>query len=326
MRWFRGLFSSVLLALTALPAASQSDFPNRHITFVVPFAAGGPTDIIGRVVAEHMSRTLGRQIIVENAVGAAGILGSIRVAKAAPDGYTLLIGPMGTMSFTPLLYPKASFNGLTDLEPIGIAASAPMILVANKKLPPGDLTAFAEYVKANGPKLATGNAGFGSASHLACLVLNNRIGAQATVVPYRGTAPALQDLVAGQIQYMCDQTTSLLEQVRADAVKPLAVLAPTRSLVMPQVPTAKEAGMDGVDMVIWNALFAPKGTPPEIIEKLNAALVKAITDPAPRERILQLGAEPPAEDQRSPQALRDIHIADVEKWGSVVRSANIKAE
>ncbi|CAN7674209.1 Bug family tripartite tricarboxylate transporter substrate binding protein [Bosea sp. LjRoot237] len=324
--WKAALSAAALLALGGLAVHAQQNYPNRYITMVVPFAAGGPTDIVGRIVAEHMSRTLGQQVVIENTAGAAGTTGAARVAKAAPDGHTILVGPMSTMSFSPALYPKLTFNPLTDFEPIGIAASAPIMLVSNNAVPATNLTEFAGYMKTNPAKLTNGNAGVGSTSHLACLLLNNRVGASVTLVPYRGTGPALQDVVSGQVGYLCDQVTSLMSQVKANAVRPLAVLAPTRSPVLPDVPTATEAGMSGIDMVVWNALFAPKGTPPEIIEKLNGALVKAITDPASREKFLQLGAEPPPESLRSPQALHQVHAADVTKWGEVIRSAKVTIE
>lgn len=325
-RWKIALSSAAFIALGSIQVLAQQSFPSRYITMIVPFAAGGPTDIVGRIVAEHMSRTLGQQVVVENVAGAAGTTGAARVAKAAPDGHTILVGPMSTMSFTPALYPKLAFNPLTDFEPVGIAASAPIMLVTNNAVPVTKLSEFTDYMKANTAKLTNGNAGVGSTSHLACLLLNNRVGASVTLVPYRGTGPALQDVVSGQVSYLCDQVTSLMAQVKANAVRPLAVLAPTRSPVLPDVPTAAEAGMSGIDMVVWNALFAPKGTPPEVVEKLNAALLKAITDPASREKFLQLGAEPPPENQRSPQALRQVHSADVTKWGEVIRSANITIE
>jgi tripartite-type tricarboxylate transporter receptor subunit TctC len=325
-KWKTALSAAAILTLGSIQALAQQNFPSRYITMIVPFAAGGPTDIVGRIVAEHMSRTLGQQMVIENVAGVAGTLGAGRVAKAEPDGHTILVGPMSTMSFSQALYPKLAFNPLTDFEPIGIAASAPIMLVTNNSIPVTKLPEFAEYMKANPGKLTNGNAGIGSTSHLACLLLNNRVGASIALVPYRGTGPALQDVVSGQVSYICDQVTSLMSQVQAKTVKPLAVLAPTRSPVLSDVPTASEVGMSGIDMVVWNALFAPKGTPPEIIEKLNAALIKAITDPASREKFLQLGAEPPPENQRSPQALRQILAADVANWGDVIRGANIMVE
>ena len=325
-RWKIAVSAAALLTLGSIQALAQQSFPSRYITMIVPFAAGGPTDIVGRIVAEHMSRTLGQQVVIENVAGAAGTIGAGRVAKAVPDGHTILVGPMSTMSFSPALYPKLPFNPLTDFEPIGIAASAPIMLVTNNAIPATKLSEFTDYMKANPAKLTNGNAGVGSTSHLACLLLNNRVGASVTLVPYRGTGPALQDVVSGQVAYLCDQVTSLMSQVKAKTVRPIAVLAPTRSTVLPDVPTASEAGMSGIDMVVWNALFAPKGTPPDIVEKLNSALLKAITDSASREKFLQLGAEPPPESQRSPQALRQIHAGDVAKWGEVIRSANVTVE
>lgn len=317
--------AAALAAGVATPAAAQT-FPSRPVTMVVPFAAGGPTDIVARLVAERMSQTLGQQVVVENVAGAAGTTGAARVARADPDGHTLIMGPMSTMSFSPALYPNLAFNPLTDFEPVGIAASAPILLVSAKNLPATSLAQFAAHLKANAASVNNGNAGVGSTSHLACTLLNQRIGASPTLVPYRGTGPALQDLVAGNVGYMCDQVTSLMGQVQANAVTPLAVLAPTRSPVLPNVPTAKEAGMEGVDMVVWNAVFVPKGTPAPVIAALNAALRKAIDDPSAKARFLQLGAEAPPEDQRSPEALRAIHAADVKKWGDVIREANIRVQ
>jgi tripartite-type tricarboxylate transporter receptor subunit TctC len=324
-KWKTARAAVALLLFGSVPALTQG-YPSRVITMVVPFAAGGPTDIVGRIVAEHMSRTLGQAVVIENVAGAAGTTGAARVAKSAADGYTIMVGPMSTMSFTPALYPKLAFNPLSDFEPIGVAASAPIMLVVSNTIPAPKLSDFTAYMKENAGKLTNGNAGVGSTSHLACLLMNNRVGATITMVPYRGTGPALQDVVGGQIGYLCDQVTSLMSQVKAGAVRPLAVLAPVRSPVLPDVPTASEAGMSGIDMVVWNALFAPKGTPPEVIAKLNDALGKAIADPNSREKFLQLGAEPPAETQRSPEALRQLHAADVAKWGEVIRAANITLE
>lgn len=317
--------AAVLAATAAIPATAQT-FPSRPITMVVPFAAGGPTDIVARLVAERMSATLGQQVVVENVAGAAGTTGAARVARAEADGHTILMGPMSTMSFSPALYPNLAFNPLTDFEPVGIAASAPIMLVAAKKLPGTTLAEFSAHLKANAATVNNGNAGVGSTSHLACALLNQRLGVSPTLVPYRGTGPAIQDLVAGNVGYICDQVTSLMSQVQGGTITPLAVLAPTRSPVLPNVPTAKEAGMEGVDMVVWNAVFAPKGTPAPVIAALNAALRKAIDDPTAKARFLQLGAEAPVEAQRTPEALRAVHAADVKKWGDVIREANIRIQ
>ncbi|MGQ3354839.1 MAG: tripartite tricarboxylate transporter substrate-binding protein [Phreatobacter sp.] len=322
----RRLALAALCATVAVAPAAAQTFPSRPITMVVPFAPGGPTDIVARLVAERMSATLGQQVVVENVAGAAGTTGAARVSRAEPDGHTILMGPMSTMSFSPALYPNLAFNPLTDFEPVGIAASAPIMLVSAKKLPTTTLAEFSAHMKANAATVNNGNAGVGSTSHLACTLLNQKLGVSPTLVPYRGTGPAIQDLVAGNVGYICDQVTSLMSQVQGGTITPLAVLAPTRSPVLPNVPTATEAGMSGVDMVVWNAVFAPKGTPAPIVAALNAALRKAIDDPTARERFLQLGAEAPVEAQRTPEALRAVHTADVKKWGDVIREANIRIQ
>lgn len=317
--------AALLASVAAAPVVAQT-YPSRPVTMVVPFAPGGPTDIVARLVAERMSQTLGQQVVVENVAGAAGTTGAARVARADPDGHTILMGPMSTMSFSPALYPNLAFNPLTDFEPVGIAASAPMMLVAAKKLPVTTLPEFSAHLKANAATVNNGNAGVGSTSHLACTLLNQRLGVTPTLVPYRGTGPAIQDLVAGNVGYICDQVTSLMGQVQGGTITPLAMLAPTRSPVLPNVPTATEAGMAGIDMVAWNAVFAPKGTPAPVVAALNAALRKAIDDPTARERFLQLGAEAPAEAQRTPEALRAVHAADVKRWGDVIRAADIRIQ
>ena len=322
----RRLALAALCATVAVAPAAAQTFPSRPITMVVPFAPGGPTDIVARLVAERMSATLGQQVVVENVAGAAGTTGAARVSRAEPDGHTILMGPMSTMSFSPALYPNLAFNPLTDFEPVGIAASAPIMVVSAKKLPATTLAEFSAHLKANAATVNNGNAGVGSTSHLACTLLNQKLGVSPTLVPYRGTGPAIQDLVAGNVGYICDQVTSLMSQVQGGTITPLAVLAPTRSPVLPNVPTATEAGMSGVDMVVWNAVFAPKGTPAPIVAALNAALRKAIDDPTARERFLQLGAEAPVEAQRTPEALRAVHAADVKKWGDVIREANIRIQ
>jgi tripartite-type tricarboxylate transporter receptor subunit TctC len=228
------------------------------------------------------------------------------------------------MSFSPSLYPNLPLSLTTSFEPVGIIASAPIVLVAGKQVPGDTVKDFAAHISANADKSANGHAGVGSSSHLACTLLNTRLGLKPSVVPYRGTGPALNDIVSGQIHYMCDQTTSVMAQVQGGAVKALAVLAPQRSPVLPNVPTMTEAGYPGTDMVIWNAMFAPKGTPPEIIKQLNAAIIKGNEDAGAKTRFTDLGAEAPPADQRSSEALARIWAADVEKWGKVIRDADIK--
>jgi tripartite-type tricarboxylate transporter receptor subunit TctC len=323
----RYLFNAAALAVSVLAFAGESraqSYPSRPITVIVPFAAGGPTDIVARVIGAQLSTSLGQPVVIENVTGAAGTTGTIRAARATADGYTLMVGGMSTMSFSPTLYPNLAANFMTSFEPIGIIASAPIVLVAGKQVPGDTVKDFAAHIGANADKSANGHAGVGSSSHLACTLLNTRLGLKPSVVPYRGTGPALSDVVSGQIQYMCDQTTSVMAQVQGGAVKALAVMAPQRSAVLPNVPTMTEAGFPGAEMVIWNALFAPKGTPPEIIKQLNAAIIKGNEDPAARTRFAELGAEAPPPDQRSPEALAKIWAADVEKWSKVIRDADIK--
>ncbi len=316
------LLACAAIALSIIPQAHAQPFPNKPITIIVPFGAGGPTDIVARVIAERLTATLGQRVIVENAAGAAGITGSARAARAAPDGYTLLLGPMSTMSFSPTIYPNAPVHTLKDFEPVGIVASAPIVVVGNKSIPGNTLKEFMASAKKK-PKLSNGNAGVGTTSHLACVMLNARFGVEPAIVPYKSSGAAVADMLTGTIDYVCDQSTSVMGQVNAGAIKPLAVLAPSPSPALPGVPTIAQAGYPGAEMVVWNALFAPKGTPREIITQLNAAIVKGIEDPTALERFKKLGAEPPPASDRSPQALAKIHAADVEKWGKVIRDAKI---
>jgi tripartite-type tricarboxylate transporter receptor subunit TctC len=314
--------AALILAPLAGGAHAQT-YPNRPITMVVPFAAGGPTDIVARVIGERLTSSLKQTVVVENVAGAAGTTGAGRVARAPADGYTLLMGPMSTMSFSLAYFPNLPFHPLRDFEPVGIVASAPIVLVARTQTPGSTLAAFAAHLRANAGKMANGNAGVGSTSHLACVLLNTQIGVSPTIVPYRGTAPAIQDMLSGQIDYLCDQVTSVMGQITAGTIKPLAVLAPTRSPVLPNVQTASEAGFRGVDMVVWNAIFAPKGTPREVVMALNGAIGRGVDEPAARERFQQLGAEAPPADQRSPEALARILAQDIDKWGAVIKNANI---
>jgi tripartite-type tricarboxylate transporter receptor subunit TctC len=319
----RGLLTC---AAVILPTLSQAQsFPDKPITIIVPFGAGGPTDIVARVIADRLSATLGQRAIVENAPGASGLTGSARAARSAPDGYTLLMGPMSTMSFSPTFYPKAPVHTLKDFEPIGIVASAPIVIVASKDIAGDSLKDFIASAKKKA-KLSNGNAGVGTTSHLACVMLNSRFGIDPAIVPYKSSGAAVADILTGTIDYVCDQSTSVMGQVTAGGVKALAVLAPSPSAALPGVPTIAQAGYPGAEMVVWNALFAPKGTPPAIIKQINAAVAKGVDDPTALERFQKLGAEPPPPADRSPEALAKIHAADVEKWGKVIRDAKIEVQ
>ena len=323
----KGFLRLGVLALCALALTGElraQTFPDRTITIIVPFAAGGPTDIVARVIAAQMSNSLGRSVVVENVAGAAGTVGLVRVARSAPDGYTLLLSGMSTMSFSPTLYPNLPAHAVNSFEPVGIVASAPIVLVTSKNVPANSVNEFAEYLRTNADKAVNGHAGVGSSSHLSCALLNSRLGGKPAVVSYRGTAPAMNDILSGQVHYMCDQTTSVMGQIQGGEVKALAVLAQQRSPALPNVPTIAEAGFPGAEMVLWNAIFAPKGTPNEIVQKLNTAISTGLDAPDARKRFSDLGAEAPAPDQRSPDALRNVLAADVEKWGKVIREAGVQ--
>ena len=314
-----------LFAFALAPQVHAQSYPNKPITIIVPFAAGGPTDIVARVIAAQFSSSLGQQAVVENVVGAAGTIGMVRAARAAPDGYTLLLAGMSTMSFSPTVYPNIQAHSINSFEPVGIVASAPIVLTVAKQVPASNVKEFADHLRGMGDKANNGHAGIGSSSHLACALVNQRLGGKASVVPYKGTSQIMHDMLAGQIHFLCDQTTSVMTQVQAGGIKALAVLADQRSKALPNVPTISEAGYPGAEMVLWNAVFAPKGTPPEIVKQLNAAIAKGIEVPAVTKQFSDLGAEPPGPAQRSPEALGKILASDIEKWGKVIRDAGIQA-
>ncbi len=310
-----------LAAVLASPAAARGAYPERPITMVVPFAAGGPTDVVARIVAEHMSRTLGQQVVVENVAGAGGTTGILRASQAAPDGYTIMMGHMGTHGAAPAAYPDLKYDPVKDFAPVGLAAGTPIVVVARKDFPAKDLKEFLAYVKANSDKLNEAHAGVGSVSFTTCALFNSLAGAKPTRVTYRGTGPALNDLVAGQVDYMCDQIVNLVPQIQAGTIKAYAVALPQRSPALPDVPTTKEAGMPDFQVSAWNAVFAPKGTPPEIVKKLNVALVKAVEDPATSKRILDLGGDLSNKDARTPEGLHRLVESEVARWNKVLKQA-----
>jgi tripartite-type tricarboxylate transporter receptor subunit TctC len=320
-RFVTGIFASALaLGLSALPAAAQ-DYPTRTITLIVPFAAGGPTDIVSRIVAENMSRTLGQQIVIENTLGAGGTTASTRAKEAAPDGYTLITGHMGTHAASVAMYPNLKYNPSTDFEPIGMIAGTPVLILARKDFPPKDLKEFVTYVKANAEKLNMAHAGVGSVSDTTCLLLNHILGVKPTAVPYQGTGPAMNALVGGQVDYMCDQIVNVVPQVQGGTIKAYAVGIPVRSPALPDVPTSKEAGLPEFQASAWNAMFAPKGTPKPIVDKLNAALSKALDDPNTRKRLLDLGSELPEGQARSSVALAELVKSEIARWTPIIKAA-----
>src|SRR3954471_8038133 len=317
----RGLITVVALGFAAAPTWAQTDYPRRPITLVVPFAAGGPTDVIARIVGEHMSRTLGQQLVVENTLGAGGTTASTRVARAAPDGYTIEMGHMGTHAASVALYANLAYKPDVDFSPIGMAAGTPVLILAKKDFPPKDLKELVSYVKANETKLNMAHAGVGSVSFTTCLLLNSIIGVKPTSIPYNGTGPALTALIAGQVDYMCDQIVNVVQQVEAGQIKAYAIGTPTRNPALPDVPTAKEAGLPGFEAQAWNALFAPKDTPTPILDMLSAALDKALDDEGTRKRLLELGSVLPDKTGRSQQALAALVKSEIDRWTPVIKAA-----
>ena len=313
-------------ALSAFPATLRAQaWPARPITMVVPFAAGGPTDVIARIVGEHMSRTLGQQIVIENVAGAGGTTGITRAAGSAADGYTIMMGHMGTHGAAPALYPKLRYDPAADFAPIGLAAGTPIVLVARKDFPAADLQAFNDYLRANAAKLNMAHAGVGSVSHTTAVLFNATVGAKPTLVAYRGTGPALNDLMAGTVDYMTDQIVNVAPQIEAGTVKAYGIATPERSPALPNVPTTREAGMPDYQVSAWNAVFAPKNTPAPVVAKLSEALVGALDDEATRKRLLDLGAVIPDRAGRSPAALQALVVSEVARWTPVLKAAGVVA-
>jgi tripartite-type tricarboxylate transporter receptor subunit TctC len=308
-----------------IAAAPAQVYPSRPITMVVPFAAGGPVDTVARILSEPMRATLGQSIIVENVTGAAGSIGVGRVARAAPDGYTLSIGHWSTHVVNGAIYPLP-YDLLRDLEPIVLLPSNPMIVVSTNAVPAKSLNEFVGWIKANEGKVSAGTAGAGSATHVAGVYFQNVTGTRFQFVPYRGTGPALQDLVAGQIDFIVDQASNSLQHVRDGKIRAYAVTASARLPSAPDIPTVAEAGLPSLDISVWYGLWAPKGTPKEIIAKLNAAAVQALSEPTVRQRFAELGLDMPPRDRLTPEALAAYQKAEIEKWWPVIKGANIKTE
>ena len=327
MNWFgRSLASGCLavlagLTLFSVPAQAQT-YPTRSITMIVPFAAGGPTDVIARIVTGHMAQTLGQSIIIENVVGAGGTTATTRAARATNDGYTLITGHMGTHAAAVPLYPTLAYHPEKDFEPISILAGTPILILARKDFPPKDLKEFMTYVKANEAKVNAAHAGVGSVSHVSCQLLNSILGVRPTGVPFNGTGPAMNALVAGQVDYMCDQIVNAVPQINAGTIKAYAIATPERNPSLPNLPTTTEAGLPAFQAQAWNAIFAPKGTPEPVIAKLNAAVVKALDDEAVRKRLLDLGSVVPATADRTPEALAMLVKSEIAKWTPVLKPAS----
>jgi tripartite-type tricarboxylate transporter receptor subunit TctC len=316
---------AIAATLVGIATANAQPYPSRPITLGMPFAAGGPGDTLARILAEHMKDTLGETVVVENVTGAAGSIGAGRVARAAPDGYTLLLGNWTTHVVNGVVY-TLPYDVAKDFEPVSLVATQPLLIVAKKTMPANDLKGLVAWLKAHPGTASAGNAGVGSSTYVASIFFQMQTGTRFQLVPYRGGAPAMQDLLAGQIDMLFDLVANALPQVRAGTVKPYAVTAKSRSAAAPDIPTVDEAGALGLHVALWNAIWAPKDTPKVIIAKLNAAVVGALADPAVRARLADLGHEFFPPDQLTPEGLAAFQAAEIKKWWPIIKAANIKGE
>jgi tripartite-type tricarboxylate transporter receptor subunit TctC len=307
------------LALFASLSVAQT-YPTRPVTIIVPFAAGGPTDIIARITGEYFSKALGQQFVVENVAGAGGTTGITRGAQSKPDGYTIMMGHMGTHGAAPALYANLKYDPAKDFTPIGLVAGTPILIVARKDFPAANLKEFVAKLKDPAAKVKQAHAGVGSVSFTTCTLLTSQLGAKSIVAAYRGTGPALNDLVGGQVDYMCDQIVNLVEQVKGGSIRAYAIATAERSPALPDVPTTKEAGLPEYQVSAWNALFAPKGMPKDVAAKLNATLVAALDDAAARKRLLDLGSVIPDKAGRSPEALQKLVESEVKRWDPILKA------
>ncbi len=318
---------SVLAVWTSLVAAAAAQtWPARPITLIIPFAPGGGIDASARIQAQHLGELLGQTIVSENMGAAAGMVGSQRVARAAPDGYTFLIGNTGTHAYNQSLYKKPLYNPATDFAPIGLVSESPRILVARKDLPVKDLKEFIAYAKANQGKMQYASAGVGSGTHLPCALLNRAIGVDVTHIPYRGAGPAMQDLIAGRVDYMCDTIQTGAVQAKAHAVKGIAVMSMKRVAIIADLATTGEQGLPGVEASVWNAFFFPKGTPDAIVRRMNKAMGDMLENASLRKRLEDLGLEIVAPERRSPEYLAKFLAEEIERWGKIIKAAGISAD
>jgi tripartite-type tricarboxylate transporter receptor subunit TctC len=313
-----------ILLLASSPVAAQN-YPNRPLTMVIPFAAGGPQDVLGRIIGQRLGEVLGQPIVIENVGGAGGMTGSVRVAQATPDGYTFVLGSVGTHAQNQTLYKKPLYNAATDFTPVGLIAETPIALIARKDLPANNFKEFVAYAKANQAQMQFGSAGAGSATHLGCVVLNYTIGVNVTHVPYRGTGPAMQDLTGGRIDYLCEIIASAKPQIDGGTVKGLAIMTKERSPVLPNLPTTLEQGTD-VQAYTWSAIFLPKNAPANVVAKLSDAILAAIKTPAVRTRMAELGAAVVTEDRATPKYLGEFVKSEIEKWAAPIKASGVTVE
>jgi tripartite-type tricarboxylate transporter receptor subunit TctC len=319
------LVCMVAATLAMAASAKADDYPSRPITIVVPFAAGGPTDVVARIMAEGMRPSLGQNVLIENVTGAAGSIGVGKVARATPDGYTVSIGHWSTHVINGAIY-NLPYDLVKDFEPVALLAANPQLIVANNKVPADDLKSLVAWIKANPDKATAGTAGPGSASHIGGVYFERFTGTKLLFVPYRGTGPAMTDLIGDQINLMLDQSSNSLPQVRNKQIKAFAVTAKTRIAAAPNIPTVDEVGLPGLYISVWHGLWVPKGTPKPIVAKLTAAAQAALADPNVRKRLQDLGQEIPPREQQTPEGLATVQKAEIAKWWPIVKAANIKVE
>jgi tripartite-type tricarboxylate transporter receptor subunit TctC len=317
--------ASSLLALVMTGAQAADGYPSRVVTLIVPYSAGGPTDTVGRILAESMTGTLGQQVIVENVAGASGTIGASRVAKADPDGYTLLLHTPSHATNT-LLFRRLPYDPKTAFQPLGVVSTTPMTVVGRPDLPPGSIGELLDYIRANKDAVTIGNAGLGGPSHLCGMLIMSKLDTPMTPVPYKGAGPAMTDVLGGQIDLMCDQATNTVGHIKSASVKPYAVTTRERVAVLPDLPTLQEAGLEGFETTVWHGLYAPAGTPSEVTGKVVEALRAALQDPNVVKRLADLATEPAPVDQASPEALRATYEAEIAKWQPLIEAAGVYAD
>jgi tripartite-type tricarboxylate transporter receptor subunit TctC len=324
MKMLRGAAIALTSLIASVAASVAQPFPSKPITMIVPFAAGGPTDALARVLADRMRQTLGETILVENVTGAGGTIGVTRAVKSAPDGYTLSVGHLGTHVINGAMYPLP-FDLINDLDPVALVASNPMMIVSKNDVPAKNLKELIAWIKANDGKVTAGTAGVGSGAHFSGIFFEQLIGTHLQFVPYRGTGPALLDLVAGQIDIIVDQASNSLPQVQAGKIRAYAITDQKRLAAAPSIPTVAEAGLPELQIELWSGVWVPKGTPKDIVAKLNGAIVDALADPAVKKRFAEVGLDVPPVAQQNPEALAKHQRAEVQKWWPMIKAANVKA-
>ena len=319
-----GAACGIVFTLTTITLAQT--YPARPMTMIIPFAAGGPTDVLGRIMGQRMSEILGQQVVVENVGGAGGMTGSKRVADAAPDGYAFALGTVGTHAQSQTMYKKPLYHAATDFTPVALIAEVPIVLITRKDLPVNNLQQFISYAKANQTKMQYGSAGAGSATHLGCVLLNYLIGVDITHIPYRGTGPAMQDLQGGRIDYLCEIVSTAKPQIDGGTVKAIAIMTKERSPALPNVPTGLEQGTPNLEAYTWNALFLPKDAPAEVVKKLHDATVEAMKTPSVRERLEALGAVVVPEERATPEYLGQYVKSEIDKWAAPIKASGVTVE